>query len=79
MLLLMQHGMFGVLDVLSQALPGLEHLAAEGAGHAAGVDVIGLDVELNVLLHLGTLPTHPTGPAQLRRPVHHQRDLLIQS
>ena len=44
-----------LLHVLPQTLPGLKNFAADGAGGASGLQVVRLDVELDVLLHLYNL------------------------
>ena len=44
-----------LLHVLPQTLPGFKNFAADGAGGASGLQVVRLDVELDVLLHLYNL------------------------
>ena len=44
-----------LLHVFPQTLPGLKNFAADGAGGASGLQVVRLDVELDVLLHLYNL------------------------
>ena len=67
-----------IFDVLSQALPGLQHLAAVGAGHAPRVNVVGLDVKLDIFLHLGGLAALTAHPALHRVPVHQPAYSLVQ-
>ena len=66
-----------ILDVLAQALPGLQHLAAVGTGHAPRVNVVGLDVKLNVFLHLRGLAALAADPALHGVPVHQSANCLV--
>ena len=67
-----------IFDMLSQALPGLQHLAAVGAGHAPRVNVVGLDMKLDIFLHLGGLAALTAHPALHRVPVHQPAYSLVQ-
>lgn len=70
--------MLGVLHVLSQTLPCLQHFVAERTGDPGALYVVGLDVELDVLLHLGVLPALVADPAQHRVPEHEPGYSLLQ-
>ena len=64
-------------NMMSQAIPGLEHFSTDRANDPTSVHMVGLDVGAEVVLLFRGLPAHFTDPAQCI-PIHSGLKLQVQ-